>query len=141
MGQMIRRVEGWPIALSAELKRREKMPFVWGENDCMMFAADCIYIMSGIDFAADFRGKYDSREGADAIIAEYGTVIKMLSHILDCSPERNFMLATRGDVALVSVNGTDAVGVVDDTGRRVAVLTESGLARVGKQHVKWIWRW
>ena len=51
-----RRREDWPERLLAFARSRERQPFVWGTNDCALFAADAALAMTGHDFAAPFRG-------------------------------------------------------------------------------------
>jgi len=80
------------------------MPFAWGVNDCALFAADAIRAITGVDHAAIFRGLYDTREQAEAIVAQYGGLRPFVNYFL--GPEIDPKLARRGDIALI----TDAKG-------------------------------
>lgn len=66
---MIRR-EDWPQRLDDAIAVARVQPFVWGEHDCCLFAADCVLAMTGHDPAADWRGRYDDSEGAYALLTE-----------------------------------------------------------------------
>lgn len=61
---IIRRNNDWPEALSAAVNAARHRPFVWGSNDCALFAADVIEAMTGTDVAKKFRGKYKTARGA-----------------------------------------------------------------------------
>ena len=52
------------------LEQRARRPFAWGVNDCALFAADGIRAITGVDIAADFRGKYSDEAGAMAAVKE-----------------------------------------------------------------------
>ncbi len=54
--------------LHAFLLARARAPFVWGANDCALFAADAIEAMTGVDIASDFRGRYHDEASAQALI-------------------------------------------------------------------------
>lgn len=51
-------------AYDSFLRSRAKTPFAWGAHDCALFAADGIQAITGVDIAADFRGKYTTEAGA-----------------------------------------------------------------------------
>lgn len=47
-------------------------PFQWGTNDCALMAANYVLAKTGVDFAAEFRGKYNSKYSAYRLIAGTG---------------------------------------------------------------------
>ena len=58
--------------LNALIDSRRGAPFEWGANDCCLFGCDAVLDMTGHDFAADFRGKYDSALGAERLLHQHG---------------------------------------------------------------------
>lgn len=60
---MIRKSD-WDFQLAQFLSEAEKRRFIWGKNDCALFVCEAIERMTGVDPAADWRGQYDSEEGA-----------------------------------------------------------------------------
>lgn len=134
-GKSIKRLENWPLMLSSFIKERQNMPFEWGKNDCMLFCADAVLAMTGQDMAAEFRGKYNDKKGA--YLSLDGKSLEDVLNSKLVAKEKSF--AQRGDVVLVYNNGDYAGGIIDDTGRRVAVLTERGLCRLPICHATMVW--
>jgi hypothetical protein len=63
----MRRKHSWPEDLHAFFEARKGEPFSWGKNDCCLFTADAILAMTGVDVAAEYRGKnYSDEAGAFA---------------------------------------------------------------------------
>lgn len=113
----------WNKRLLTVIKAAEKRPFSWGEHDCCLFAADCAKAMCGEDFAAEFRGTYNSATGAKkALLRAGGTLEKVLGKYLDEVP---VALAQRGDVAVVENSAGKCAGVI--YGGAVWAPGESGL--------------
>jgi len=125
----LRRFDNWPILLSKFLTQRQKMPFTWGRNDCLLFAADCVEALTGVDLVPEYRGTYDTEARAKEILIPYGGVISGIINDRLGQPIPNPLLARRGDVCIADIGDVCACGVVDDTGARVAFLTEKGLVR------------
>lgn len=123
----IRRLQDWPTRLEAAIDAARKCPFEWGKNDCALFAADCVLAMTGVDFAASFRGKYKTAEGAKRKLKAAGTtgLSGYVGKLFGDSVEPVF--ATRGDLACVKSPEGTALGIVDNTGRRVACVGKDGL--------------
>lgn len=100
----------WQNRLNAVMKAAIERPFSWGKHDCCLFAADCAQAMCGDDYAADWRGTYDSETGAKkAILTGGGTLEKVIGKYLDEVPVK---LAQRGDIAIVENGGVKCAGVV-----------------------------
>lgn len=113
----------WHNRLITVIRAAEERPFLWGEHDCCLFAADCAQAMCGEDFAADWRGTYENETGAKkAILRAGGSLEKVLSRYLDEVPVK---LAQRGDIAVVENTGSRCAGVI--YGGAVWVPGESGL--------------
>ena len=113
----------WHNRLIAVIRAAEKRPFLWGEHDCCLFAADCAEAMTGDNFADGWRGTYDSVTGAKkALLRGGGSLEKVLTKYLDEVPVK---MAQRGDIAVVENAGTRCAGVI--YGGVVWVPGETGL--------------
>lgn len=113
----------WHNRLIAVIRAAEKRPFLWGEHDCCLFAADCAEAMTGDNFADGWRGTYDSETGAKkALLRGGGTLEKVLAKYLDEVPVK---MAQRGDIAVVENAGTRCAGVI--YGGAVWVPGDTGL--------------
>ncbi len=66
------RLPDWRARLDDYLDSIEGRPFAWGELDCALFAADAVQAITGVDLAADFRGKYSDQAGAEAAVKSAG---------------------------------------------------------------------
>jgi hypothetical protein len=64
----------WPNLLTQFIEERRSVPFVWGQNDCCLFAADWVERCTGFDPAAELRGKYSSALSAARILEKHGGV-------------------------------------------------------------------
>ena len=52
------------MRLNETIKAALGRPFLWGEFDCCLFAADCTASVCGVDPAENYRGKYTTETGA-----------------------------------------------------------------------------
>lgn len=113
----------WHNRLIGVIRAAEKRPFLWGEHDCCLFAADCAEAMTGDNFANGWRGTYDSETGAKkALLRGGGSLENVLAKYLDEVPVK---MAQRGDIAVVENSGTRCAGVI--YGGAVWVPGEAGL--------------
>ena len=118
------RCEGWEKKLADVIKQRRFATFVWGQHDCCLFAADCALAITGTDWAADFRGQYDSAAGAAKQIAKRGGFEAMITGLLG-DPLASVTTAQRGDVVMVDQDGHPALAVC--CGATVVAAGISGL--------------
>jgi hypothetical protein len=58
------RLDNWSGLQAAFIEQRRNMPIIWGQNDCVLLALDQVLAISGVDAAADIRGKYNTALGA-----------------------------------------------------------------------------
>ncbi|HIC7932362.1 TPA: DUF6950 family protein [Enterobacter hormaechei] len=113
----------WHNRLIAVIRAAEKRPFLWGEHDCCLFAADCAEAMTGDNFADGWRGTYDCETGAKkALLRGGGSLENVLAKYLDEVPVK---MAQRGDIAVVENAVTRCAGVI--YGGAVWVPGENGL--------------
>ena len=64
------------------LERYRNAPFEWGECDCCLFAADVVRDLTGVDYAAEFRGRYSTKIGAARLIKPHGDLEGFVSSVL-----------------------------------------------------------
>lgn len=65
-------IDGWEKRLDQWVSRSHRMAFQWGVHDCGLNAASAVEAQIGLDFAADFRGKYDDYQGGLALLSAKG---------------------------------------------------------------------
>lgn len=130
------RKENWPVLLSLYLKEKLKQPFSWGDNDCVMFAAKALCELTDQDFYKRYEG-YTTEEGARKIIDEAGSIEALVSRHLG-PPHENYLKAKRGDLVLMRLP-EETLGLVDDSGQRVACLSEKRLVRLPLRKAALIW--
>lgn len=103
------RLRTWQSALDALLSARLNAPFVWGQHDCCLFAADAVLAITGQDLAASLRGTYATEEEAAALVQSLGGVAALVTARLgDPMPSA---LARPGDVGLVEIDGRQSLAV------------------------------
>ncbi|WP_421565756.1 DUF6950 family protein [Ochrobactrum sp. EDr1-4] len=110
----------WEKRLVAVTEAHINTPLVWGKSDCLLTACDAIEAMTGVDPAADIRGKYKSKAGAYRLIKQRG--YDSLGAVLaDRFEEIGTAMAGRGDVGIYQ----NTVGYFCEYG--FAVKGEDGL--------------
>lgn len=129
---MIERFPNWESALSDYILSKRDEPFVYGENDCCMFAAGAMIAMTGVDPIPEFRGKYNSLASSVKALKELGA--GDLEKTIDGKlPEIAVGLAQRGDVALYD----GSLGVVMDG--YAWFVSDDGLERIPRS--EWTKAW
>ncbi|GEA12675.1 hypothetical protein [Alteromonas sp. KUL49] len=95
------RLPNWDIELAEYIESVANAPFAWGEHDCCLFAANAAKLITGIDFAQRFRGKYSTELGAARALKRYGQG-DLFNTLCDIFGEPCPILTLqRGDIALV----------------------------------------
>lgn len=145
----MQRVQDWPERLARYLAARAYSPFVWGQHDCCLFACDAVQAMTGVDLAADFRGKYSDAISALRAVKEFAGagVGALAAKIAEQHgiPEISTRLAQRGDVVLLNVLGDgfsrqETLGLVDLSGNLVVSVGELCLQHVPMADAIAAWR-
>lgn len=112
------------------------MPFSWGENDCALFVADGIKAITGVDIAADFRGRYRNETGAWELIRTVTGGETVADAAAWCAAKFEMeewpgpLYAQRGDMVTLEDDGRLIAGLVHPNGRDIVVVGELGLKRV-----------
>jgi hypothetical protein len=137
----VRRYDNWPERLAALVERARARRFVWGQHDCMTFAADAVRAMTGIDPIAGWRGRYASEEEGDALLGPDG-LESFVAHLMAGLgvPEASPRHVQRGDWAMVTLPRTDRLWNGVCLGESVAMPAEHGLVFVPAARVARCWR-
>ncbi len=117
------------IQLKQFLDAQLKASFSWGTNDCALFAADWVLERTGVDYASEFRGTYNTESGSIEALnrLSYDSLSSALHDRLG-EPLSSKYQAQRGDIALIETSQGLACGVVTAHGvvcrgyRKLAVL-------------------
>lgn len=96
------RLEGWPQLLDAAIERARSQPFAYGQLDCLLFAADVIFAITGTDLASPYRDTYHDQAGAEQILLEHGGSIEQLVSSVLGDPA-HASAARRGDLVVATL--------------------------------------
>lgn len=137
------RKENWERHLIETIEAAQKRPFVFGESDCCLFAADVFEAMTGTDPASKWRGKYKSEKGAIRMLKRIGgggfveamEIIMLGLGLEEVKP----VFAQRGDVVLVMNGGRHILGVIDSRGLITAMSTD-GVVQLPLDQAERAWR-
>lgn len=151
MKPALKRFEDWPTRLDAFIASRMKSPFVWGEQDCCMFAGSAVNAMTGVDLCARFREKYSTASGAAKILWDTEThsirVLMQFTAELWRLPEIPVSFAQRGDLVLIEQkrNGNQArmehgMGIVSLDGTEAWAAGAEGIVTVPVLRCQLAWK-
>jgi hypothetical protein len=117
------RLPDWKSRLGRYVAGQFNQPFRPGEFDCAIFAAGAVEAMTGIDFAARFKGRYTSVEsGIEALrVAGHADHLALIAFIFD---EVHPAFAQPGDIALLDGGDHAAIGIVQ--GEHIYALRGDG---------------
>lgn len=121
-------IHAWPELLHDYIERKRYAPFVWGKNDCCLFACDAVFEMTGFDLAIQFRGRYDSALSAIRAMQDFVGAEIEVSHLVGAVANKiaathsvqevPVLMAQRGDVVLLLGQRGESLGVVGLRGDR-----------------------
>lgn len=97
---MIAKLADWRPRLDAYLARTTRMPFVWGDHDCGLFADGALEAQTGVSLSAPFKGRYQTYEEALKLLQSHGYpdhVALAAAHLQEMAPA----FARIGDIAAV----------------------------------------
>lgn len=133
----LQRLPDWPARLAACLAAARQQPFVWGQHDCVCFAARCVQAMTGCNPLQDLPAWASPLEARAVLRAEGGLQAAVTKRLRLPVPA---VLAMRGDVVLLPRRlggGRTALGVC--LGGQVVAAAVHGLAvhSVGEALLAW----
>jgi hypothetical protein len=123
------------------LKSYQDVRFKTGVNDCALFVAAWVQLLTGEDLAKDFLGNYANDTGSHRLIRKRG--FKNLEHMVHELGDKYGVrretpaLAQRGDVVWVAGSEQSLCGIIGAPG--VMVLSEKGLIALPLQKVICAW--
>lgn len=109
-----------PAVLSDYIDRVTGQPFQWGVNDCLIMVAGAVELLTGIDYAEGFRGRYSSLAEGKKLIG-----VSLLRFVADRLESIEPVRAVDGDVMAVKQGKEWAFGVV--VGAFIYTMTEKGI--------------
>ena len=142
---MIRKPE-WQELLHSFLVANVKQPFAWGTWDCALFSANAIQSFTGVDLAADFRGKYTDEAGAMATIKTVTGGITVEDAAVYAAKQHGLvewktaLFAQRGDLVLYQGSEGLAAGIVHFNGIHCLFVTPTGLHKIPLRQCKRAWK-
>jgi hypothetical protein len=110
--------DDWLARLIETLERWQRRPFVYGESDCVRFAAECIEAQTGKRYETPYR----TRREALRLIRNAGGLSPLVVSRLG---PPHYGRPRRGDVCLVQADDGEGLGVA--MGATVAMPAERGL--------------
>lgn len=132
---------GKQLALSNYLASVRDKPFQWGEHDCVLHCVNAIQAMTGVDYGTEWRGTYSTRAGAEEIISRDLENLDMAFTAEFGLPFYNIYKAARGDVCRCVAGEEEIYGILDDSGRYVAAVSEDrGLVRLPLKSIICYWK-
>ncbi len=128
----------WQPCLFAYLAEVARRPLAPGQHDCALFAAGALEAMTGVDPAAEWRGRYTSFNAGLKALKKAGFrdhIALVASHFTEVAPA----FAQVGDLGVIRLPGElPALGIF--TGEHLAVLRDSGLGFVLREMASEAWR-
>lgn len=125
-------------ALANYLRERADRPFEWGVNDCCIFAADWVRLVTGRDPAFYLRDMYGSEAGAELVLEENGGIARIVTEALGLALP-TVATAQRGDVVLFESGNGPALGIC--AGEKFAAMRDSGgIGYFSMRHAVTAWR-
>lgn len=125
------RKKDWEGGLADYLAEHRHNPFAWGRHDCVLFAAGAVAAMTGVDPAAEARGRYATRIGSLRVLHRMGW--RDLETMMDAYFDRIApAFAQRGDAIMADRSLGICAGrfalFVGDSDAQVPGLVERPLA-------------
>jgi hypothetical protein len=112
--------------LNAYLDEVRTRRFKPGAHDCGMFAAGWVYLITGTDHGAPYRGKYRNMQSGQGLMEDAGFA-DHVDYVASILAEVSPALAQTGDLAVIDGH---ALGIVASD--RVFVLRPDGLGHVSR---------
>lgn len=138
MGAWMSRCHDWPEKLADFLAARAARPFLWGETDCALTIADWVLLATGVDPAADLRGRYRTPAGARRAIRRTGSADLLALADARLGAVIPPLLAARGDIVALPGEDGPALGIC--IGADAVAMQTAGLVTTSMANVVRAWR-
>lgn len=133
---MVTRKQGWEKAFSDYLIAQRAAPFEWGVNDCVLFAAKGLEVITGLNFYEQYL-PYSDEAQAQEIMDANGGIQGLVGNVFG-GGYTNYRLARRGDLALMKLPQL-TLGIIDDTGQKIASVSLDGAVRLPIRMAARVW--
>jgi hypothetical protein len=140
------RFDNWASRLSEYLCANRNTRFGYGNGlDCGIFVADVVKVMTGVDPAAELRGKYASRKEAFAAIrslcgrATMAAVAEYLAARCGCQ-EVPVAFAQRGDAVQIYTGARSQLGIIAMHGTEILIPGKDGIIALPREKAVRAWR-
>lgn len=100
----------WQLAFEQTVREHKDKAFIWGEHDCVLWAANTVLAITGFDPASNFRGEYSTALGAAKILKEHGGMEALVTGVLERDPVAP-AFANVGDVLMVLQEGQPMLAI------------------------------
>ena len=141
------RFPNWDLkGLGPYLYAHASDPFVWGRQDCCLFAANAIQSFTGVDLADAFRDRYTDEASAFELVKRLTGGETVADAAEYCAGKHGLtewkfpLQAQRGDLVVVENAGRTIAGVVDLSGRFARSMADSGPIQLPLTAVKRAWK-
>lgn len=115
--------------LSDYIDRVAARPFQWGVNDCLIMVAGAVELMTGVDHAEGYRGKYSSLKEGKKLIGK--SLLRFVGSKLEAiEPVR----AVDGDIGALKQDKEWGFGLF--IGPYLYVMTETGIGILPRSHAQ-----
>lgn len=114
------RLENWRSALIDYIDQQAREPFAYGTNDCLLVVAGAVALMTGVDHAEPYRGRYTTLSGAKKLLGK-----SLLRTVRDLFEEIPPPKAHDGDIGAIKQGREFAFGVM--IGPHLYVQTKDGM--------------
>ena len=126
------RLSDWEMQLSEYVLSKKNQPFEYGVNDCCLFAAGAVEVITGENPIPEFIGAYDSLKTSIKALKTIGS--GTLEKTMDAKfTEIQIGYAQTGDLAFHD----GSIGVIIDAD--ALFVSDDGLVRVSRD--KWTKTW
>jgi hypothetical protein len=136
----MKRLPDWKDRFRRFLEANRARPFRWGAWDCCLFAVNGVRAITGVDLAAQYRGRYHTWLGATRILG--GDMLAFVDAVAKenrIARHADFRDASPGDVVMAHVGERPTLGLANPI--RLAVFaTQDGLAEFPYSVVTHAWK-
>ena len=130
------RLQDWQIRYERFIAERRAAPFAWGQNDCAIFASDCVLALTGVDPAPPALRLHKTEKQALRALQRHGG----LSSIATAALGQPFPASQAGvgDVVLITVGKRESLAICN--GQTALGPSARGLLAVGMDAASLCWR-
>ena len=133
------KLKNWRTNLKNVFESAKDVDFKYGKFDCVLFVADCIEVMYGIDLASDYRNSYATGASSRRILKNFGvTSLADLFILFLGEPSKNsWIFCGLGNPCIIKYGKTEFCGVCD--GHSVLAVGQKGLVAHDKNKIHKYW--